>query len=103
MRDELDDDDGQDDDGRDEWVIATWRVAYHIELVAVCEKDGKPWLDAWDTAWPHTWFKWRSYHAARKFQRSHPGLDGYEILNLSRLKRADAARRERDKKGAHKP
>ncbi len=82
----------------DEWVIGTWHVYYHVELHCVVEKDGKPWVEAWPGADPYRWYRWRSYHAARKFQRAHKRLDGYVIVNLSALKRQCQEQKARDRK-----
>jgi hypothetical protein len=35
----------------------------------------------------HEWYTWRSYHSARKYQRSHAALAGYAVRNLSVIRR----------------
>ncbi len=80
----------------DEWVIGTWHVYYGVELHALVDRDGRPWAEGWPGADVFRWYRWRSYHAARKFQRSHPQLEGYVIVNLSALQRQCRERKERD-------
>jgi hypothetical protein len=80
----------------DDWVIGTWHVYYHIELHCVVERDGTPWLDACPSATIQDWYRWHSYHAAKKFQREHPTLEGYVICNLSEMRRQCRTRRAID-------
>jgi hypothetical protein len=68
------------------WVLASYHLTHwNASLSFVLGKDGQPKADWHDTSSPSDAYRWNSYHAARKFQRAHPKLEGYVILNLTEL------------------
>lgn len=86
-----------DDEGAptgDQWVIAHYHAYHGISLHFVTQKDGKPRADYGTTPETYHAAKWKSYHAARKWLKSHPDFVGYEILNLSHMQRLCAAWRK---------
>lgn len=90
------DDDDDDDVPLGAWVLVTYKVMHSVELLFLGAVDGKPRADLGPT-WCRTMaYRWNSYHAARKFQRSHPALRGYVILNLSAIE--EQAERQREVK-----
>lgn len=64
------------------WVLARWHTGYQVHLRFVPEKDGRPAAKGFETQDYNKAFCWRSYHAARKFQRAHGRFAGYVIINL---------------------
>jgi hypothetical protein len=87
----------------DQWVIGTWHCYYHVELLALARRNGRPWPEACATSSIHDMHCWNSYHAARKFQRSHPHLSGYVIVNLSAIQRQCWEQRRRKNAERHEP
>jgi hypothetical protein len=71
----------------DEWVLACWHAYFGLDVVAVVEVEGRPRADFHAGSQRRGWYRWKSYHAARAFQRDHPHLEAYIILNLSRILR----------------
>jgi hypothetical protein len=69
-----------------EFVLARWAVGYELKLFFVSEWEGKPAPGMMNMPAIHNAYKWRSYHAARKYQRSHPCLQGHEIMDLNRIR-----------------
>jgi hypothetical protein len=78
-------DDDEDDEPRGDWVLALFVCLFSTDLRFVVEVEGKPKADWWPTSARHQAYRWNSYHAARKFQRAHPHLRGYVILNLTEI------------------
>lgn len=89
-----------DDDDEDaplgDWALAVFYVRWSVSVSFVVAKDGRPQADYWPTSQPREAFRWKSYHAARKFQRSHPHLRGYVIVNLSEWERQSEENRRID-------
>lgn len=79
----LDDDD--DDTPPGPWVLATYHCYWSVEIHFVVDVDGKPRADWAATNHRNSAYRWASYHAARKYQRAHPQLRGYVVLNLSAI------------------
>lgn len=86
-------DDGQEE-GEGAWVLATYHCYYSVQLLFVVRGGGKPMADWHPTSARDQAYRWNSYHAARKFQRTHTQLRGYVILNLSELEQQAEAQRE---------
>lgn len=86
-----DDDDGQNSG---DWVLAVYHCTYSVTLSFVVQVGGRPRADYHDTTVRYQAYRWNSYHAARKFQRSHPHLRGYIILNLTALEQHHQAARQ---------
>lgn len=86
-----DQDDQAPDDDQAEWVLARWVVRYGVELMAVRSYKDRPCPQSGCAADTFTWHRWNSYHAARKYQRSHPSLTGYMVCNLSAITAASRA------------
>ena len=84
-QDDDDADQGDPGDPGDQWVIGTWHVCYHVQLLCVIRREGKPCPGWHPSSALHDWYRWASYHAARKFQRAHAELAGYVVCNLSAL------------------
>lgn len=80
-------DDDDDDAPLGEWVLVTYHCYYSVQLMFVVKVDGKPQANWWPTSACHKAYRWNSYHAARKFQRSNPCLRGYVILNLAEIEK----------------
>jgi hypothetical protein len=81
----------------DEWVIGTWYCYYHLELMCVVSVGGKPRPDYHAGSQRYDWYRWHSYHAARKFQRENAELEGYIIFNLSQAERQCEERKRVEK------
>jgi hypothetical protein len=90
------DNDQADDDqeGPDEWVIAGWKYSYAVELLFVRHRELKPDSSGWLCTIAFDAYRWKSYHAARKFQRAHPILQHCQVMNLSEIRRLCELRRE---------
>lgn len=86
-------DDDDDDSPPGDWVLATYHCYWSVQLNFVVKVDGKPKGDWWPTSDRLSAYRWNSYHAARKFQRTHSHLRGYVILNLSAIERQCAEQR----------
>lgn len=82
--DDLDDDD-LDDKPQGAWVLARYCFRYTVSLHFVVEVKGRPQADWHTTSEPGQAYRWNSYQAARKFQRTHRRLRGFKILNLAAL------------------
>lgn len=87
-------DDVDDDTPLGAWVLATYHCYWSVAIHFVVEVEGKPRHDWGATSERHQAYRWQSYHAARKFQRSHPELGGYVILNLTEIENQCARQRE---------
>lgn len=80
-----------------EWTLATWHCYFHAELHFVYNDDGKPG-EGWNpTSSIQDAYRWNSYHAARKWQRSHRRFRGYIIVNLRAIKEQCERQREIDR------
>jgi len=89
------DDDDDDDKPRGHWVLASYHCYWSVSLNFVASVKGKPRPDWHCTSDRMQAYRWNSYHAARKFQRTHKKLRGYVILNLTELEqRAEQQRQD---------
>lgn len=70
---------------RSRFGLARWIVNYDVKLVFVESWLGKPRVSNLGTTHFHEAYRWNSYHAARKYQRSHQALAGYTVFNLTEL------------------
>jgi hypothetical protein len=88
---EVDDDDDKPLGG---WVLASWHCYWSLSVNFVASAKGKPQADWHPTSDRMQAYRWNSYHAARKFQNTHPQLRGYVILNLELIERQAVEQRE---------
>lgn len=79
---------------RDEWVLACWCANSECILEFVMSIAGKPNLSFCPTREIWRAYKWRSWHAARKFQKAHRVIAGYAVWNLSEIRRQADNQRE---------
>jgi hypothetical protein len=81
----------------EEWVVTCWHaVMWHVQLMFVVEKDGRPRTDWHACSAPLNAYRWRSYHAAAKWLREHAKeLPGYTVRNLTEILRDGKVARER--------
>ncbi len=82
----------RDDDCEEkDWALARWLWRYNVGLLFVPMIESKPRPDVGARVDPVMAYRWRSYHAARKYQRAHPELAGYMVVNLTRIFKASEA------------
>ena len=85
------DDDEEEEHQGDWWIVAHWFLgSSKAYFEAIYNENGKPSLAWAATGDPSRWYRWKSYHAARKWMREQTGrnaLKGYTVCNLSEMMR----------------
>lgn len=70
---------------QDEFVLARWHFDSGAHLIFVEAWNGRPMINHFGAFSVSMAYRWKSYHAARKYQRAHPSLYGYVVFNLTEL------------------